>query len=221
MNLTGEAKTLITIGIVTVLILVSAVFFLSESPTTNDLTSVTSDPIDQTSLIKEDSYKISSKDAKVTIVEFLDYECEACGASHPVIKQVLEQYQGKVNFVVRNFPNHFNSILAANAVEAAGEQGKYWEMHDKLFESQSEWGEKRQLQTALFIKYATELGLDTIKFKDSIESGKFTEKITRDKNEGLALGVDATPTFYINGVKNVGGLSLSEWKKKIDAELSK
>lgn len=221
MNLSTEAKTLLAIGIATVLILVGAVFFLSRSSGISDPASNSSVPIDQSSLIKDDSYKISTDSAKVTIVEFLDYECEACGASHPVVKQVLDEYKGKVNFVVRNFPNHFNSILAANAVEAAGEQGKYWEMHDKVFENQQEWAEKKTPQTDFFIKYATDLGLDVAKFKDAIESGKFTDKITRDKNEALTLGVDATPTFYVNGVKTVGGLSYAEWKKKIDTELSK
>ncbi len=137
------------------------------------------------------------------------------------MKRVLDEYKGEVNFVVRNFPNHFNSILAAQSAEAAGEQGKFWEMYAKLFENQKEWGEQKTPQTEIFMSYAQEIGLDMAKFKEALDSKKYESKITTDKSEGLALGVDATPTFYINGIKNVGVLSYEEWKRKIEAELKK
>lgn len=221
MNLTGEAKALISIGVVTVLLLVGAVYFLSKSPGPADPNAGSTTPVEQSKLIKDDSYKISTDSAKVTIVEFLDFECEACGAAHPILKKVLEEYKGKVNFVVRNFPNHDNSVLAANAAESAGEQGKFWEMHDKLFENQKTWGEKKVPQTEEFMKYATELGLDMNKFKEVLESNKYVEKINKDKQEGMSIGVDATPTFFINGMKEVGVLPYDQWKEKIDAELNK
>lgn len=221
MNLTGEAKALIGIGVVTVLLIVGAVYFLSKSPGPNSPDAESTVPVEQSKLIKEDSYKISTDSAKVTIVEFLDYECEACGAAYPIVEKVLEEYKGKVNFVVRNFPNHTNSLSAAQAAEAAGEQGKYWEMYAKLFENQKEWAEQKTPQTEKFMSYATQIGLDMNKFKEALDSKKFESKITTDKNEALSLGVDATPTFYINGLKNVGILQYDDWKSKIDAELNK
>lgn len=220
--MSGEAKALIGIGIATLVILVGAVFLLSSSnPSTSSSDTQPGQKVDSAKLVKADSYKMGSESAKVTVVEFLDFECEACGAAHPVVKQILEEYGDKIQFVVRNFPNHKNSVLAANAAEAAGEQGKFWEMHDKLFENQREWGEKQTPQTELFLKYAQELGLDTEKIKSAMDSNKYTEKINRDKQEGISLGVNATPTFYINGVKEVGVLPYDQFKQKIDAELNK
>ena len=218
MNLTTEAKTLMAIGIATVLLLVGAVFFLNRE--SSNIDSANSAPVDQSKLIREDSWQ-TNPNGKVTIVEFLDYECEACGAAHPILKEVKEKYGDQINLVVRHFPNHFNSIAAANAVEVAGEQGKYWDMHNKVFESQTEWSEQRSSQDDKFLQYATEMGLNMDQFKQSFEAKKFTEKINRDKNEGLSIGVDATPTFFVNGAKKVGVLSLAEWTKIIDEELTK
>jgi len=220
MNLSGEAKAIIGIGLVTVIILVAGVFFVSKSDLSTNNSNETTQKVDSKLLIKDDNYKTGTTSAKVTVVEFLDFECEACGAAHPVVKQILEEYGDKIQFVVRNFPNHKNSLLAANAAEAAGEQGKFWEMHDKLFENQKDWGEKQTPQTELFLKYAKELELDTEKIKSAMESNKFTEKINKDKQEGISLGVDATPTFFINGVKEVGILSYDQFKQKIDTELN-
>lgn len=221
--MSGEAKVLLGVAILTLITVIgAALFFGGVSPsnsTTEEKITLTSEQ--QKNLVKDDSQKITAPNAKVTIVEFLDYECEACGAAHPVVKQILTNYEGKINYVVRNFPNHSNSILAANLVEAAGEQGKYWEMHNKLLESQLEWGEKQEPQTELFLKYAQELDLDEDKVREVLESNKYTDKINKDKEEGIAIGVNATPTFFINGEMQVGGLPYDEFKQKIDAELNK
>lgn len=180
-----------------------------------------SPPVADSSLVTEDSWKITSADATVTIVEFLDFECEACGAAHPVVQQILDDYKGRVNYVVRNFPNHNNSVLAATAAEAAGEQGKYWEMFNALFEKQGEWGEKREPQTEAFISYARDIGLDIDAFTAALSSGKYDDKIAKDRAEGIAVGVDATPTFFINGKKSVGVLSYGAFAAALDAELAK
>ncbi len=220
MNISGEAKALLSLGFITLVILGGAIFFLSkDSVPSSKSPQLATQKIDPKKLIREDSQKIIVPNAKVTIVEFIDYECEACKAVHPVSKQILKEYEGKVNFVVRNFPNHNNSLLAVNAVEAAGEQGKYWEYHDKLFEDQLDWGEKKEPQTELFIKYAQELDLDIEKFKAVLESGKYNEKANRDKQEGIEIGVNGTPTFYINGMFAGNVMSYEEFKGKIDAEL--
>lgn len=215
MNLSGEAKALIGLGLATLLIIVGAVFLLGKS----DTNTPQAQKIDQKQLIKEDSRKITSPGAKVTVVEFLDYECEACGAAHPVVNQILKDYKGKINYVVRHFPNHKNSILAGNAVEAAGEQGKYWEYHNLLFENQKEWGEKQEPQTQLFLSYAEELGLDMTKFETVLNSGKYNTKLNRDKQEAISLGVNGTPTFFINGLFAGNVMSYEEFKSKIDAKL--
>lgn len=222
MKLTTEAKTLLGIGICTLVLLFGGVFFLSKnSPPSADPAVTDETIIEKDKLIRADSYQTASQSSKLTIVEFLDYECEACGAAHPILKKALNEYGDKVNFVVRHFPNHTNSIPAANAVEAAGEQGKYWEMHNMMFDKQTEWAEQRTPQTEKFLGYAQSLGLNIDQYKTSTGANKYSEKITRDKNEGITIGVDATPTFFINGSKKVGVIPYEEWKKIIDEELSK
>jgi protein-disulfide isomerase len=125
-----------------------------------------------------------------------------------MVKEILNTYGEDVRLVVRYFPLHNNSVLAAQATEAAGEQGKYWEMQELLFQNQSIWGEQQTPQTALFIQYATELGLDVAAFTDALNSPKYADKIQRDQQDGQALGVSGTPTFFVNGqkVQNIGSL---------------
>ena len=158
--------------------------------------------VDSQVLVREDSQKIISKtDDKLTLVEFADFECEACKAAHPLVKKILKDYDGRITYVFRNFPLHGNSVLAAKTAEAAGEQGKFWEMYDKLFENQLEWGEKSTPQTGLFSTYALELGLDMEKFKTSLNSNDYADKIQRDQKDGVTAGVKGTPTFFLNGKK--------------------
>lgn len=218
-----EAKILI--GIAVVVIAVGILLAMQEpkpDPTFDK-------PADAGQLVREDSNIKGGKDAKVTVVEFLDFECEACRASYPVVKQVLAEYGDKVKFVQRYFPlpNHKNSQSAALAAAAAGEQGKFWEMHDKLFENQSLWTYDNAQKTTelqakeMFISYAKELGLNIDQFTQSLEEKKYLNIIQRDIADANELGVNSTPTFYINGTKQAGGLSLDKFKEKIDAELKK
>ena len=167
-------------------------------------------------LVAPDSPTISAPGAKVTLVEFLDFECEACGAAFPIVKQILAEYEGRLTYVVRDFPNHNNSVLAASAAYAAAEQGKYWEMYDKLFEQQAAWGERQDSQAAAFLGFAEELGLDMAKFRSDLESGRYVDRLQRDVDAARSLGVDATPTFFINGTKFVGVPGYEEFKRLID-----
>lgn len=218
--MTQEAK--MVIGMITVcLVLFAGIIFISSKKTSEiPLTDV--QPIaDQSILVREDSKKIEAPGSKVTLVEFIDFECEACGAAYPTVKRILREYAGKITFVLRNFPLHNNSVLAAKAVEAAGEQGKFWEMHDKLFENQRAWGEKQTPQTELFRKYAQELGLDINAFNAVIQSTKYEDKIARDKNDGITADVKGTPTFYLNGKIIRGVPTYTQLKQLIDSELSK
>lgn len=209
-----ETKVLLGIVAVTLVILTGAIFFLSNSDSKSSINSSSS--ADPKLLVKEDSNKITADSAKVTIVEFGDYQCPACNAAHPIVKQILKDYQGKVNFVFRHFPlpQHQNAIIAAQAAEAAGEQDKYWEMHNKLYEDQNSWAESNN-PLEIFVKYAQDLNLNVDQFKASISSNKHQQKILNDKNDGTSLGINSTPTFYINGIKT-DGFGYNEFKESIE-----
>lgn len=169
-------------------------------------------------LIRTDSPTLGSENAAVTLVEFLDPECESCRAFYPDVKRILKEYEGRIRFVVRYMTFHSNSVLAAQATEAAGTQGKYWEMQEMLFAKQSEWGHNSEPQRALMIKYAQELGLDVEKFSASLTNLFVLQKIERDKQDGIALGVTGTPTFFVNG-KKLQSLSYDELRAQIDTQL--
>jgi protein-disulfide isomerase len=164
-------------------------------------------PIASGELIRPDSPSLGPADAKVTLVEFYDPECEACAAFHPVIKRILTEYEGKIRLVARYLPLHPNSVTAANFTEAAGEQGKYWEAQELLFKKQPEWATKHGAPpdpsappiNQLFEKYAKELGLDLKKASTAINERRFDAKIERDKSDGQGLGAKKTPTIFVNG----------------------
>jgi protein-disulfide isomerase len=179
-------------------------------------------------LVRDDSAAIGPADAKVTIVEFYDPECESCSAFSPTVKKIMKDYDGKVRLVVRYMPLHPNSLLAANFTEAAGEQGKYWQAHDLLFAKQPEWGERHGAPSsapkpdvrALFEKYAMELGLDIEKYNAAMKDNRFAAKLDRDKRDGQTLGVRQTPTFFVNG-RQLATLSGPALTSLIDEELKK
>lgn len=174
--------------------------------------------VDESLLIREDSPTLGAENAPVTIVEFLDPECESCRAAFPAVKQLLEDYGEDIRLVVRYFPLHNNSVLAAAATEAAGEQGMYWEMQEELFVHQPEWGEQQTPQTELFISYAEEIGLDIEQFTDALNDEDILARIERDHADAQALGLTGTPTFFING-QLVEPLSLDRIVELIEAEL--
>jgi protein-disulfide isomerase len=210
--LSREARLLLLIGI-PVLLVAGVLFAVARAGDTN-----TADPTaaQQGLLVREDSPILGAPGAPVTIVEFLDPECESCRAVHPIMKRLLQEYDGQVRLVVRYLPLHKNSVLAAQATEAAGEQGKYWEMQDLLFANQPQWGEKGTPQSALFTEYARTLGLDVAQFTATVESGKYAAKVERDRQDALALGATGTPTIFING-RQVRELSYAGLKAAIDA----
>lgn len=175
--------------------------------------------VDPSILIRSDSPIAGPADAPVTIVEFLDPECESCRAMAPVVKDVLQQYPNQVRLVVRYFPLHQNSVLAAAVTEAAGQQGKYWEMQELLFTRQPEWGEQREPQMALFTNYALTLGLDIERWTADSANADIQAKIERDRVDGVALGVQGTPTFFING-RQLRMLSADALHAAIQAELN-
>ncbi|MDI6768112.1 MAG: DsbA family protein [Anaerolineales bacterium] len=150
---------------------------------------------------------IGPDNAEVTIVEFSDFECPYCADAVPVIKEILEKYPSQVRFVYRHFPLtdiHSNAFRAAEAAEGAGEQGKFWEMHDKLFAN----------QTALDIEnlrqYAAEINLDLALFAVCLESGRARAAIELDLADGEKYGVNSTPTFFVNNMMVIGDSELDD-----------
>ncbi|MGI6877349.1 DsbA family protein [Microbacterium sp. gxy059] len=138
-----------------------------------------------------------------TLVEFLDFECEVCGAFHPYIEEIRAQYDGRINYVVRYFPipGHANSMNAAIAVEAAAQQGRFEEMHDLMFETQGEWGEGRASEAERFRGYAEELGLEMSAYDDAVADPQTQARVEEDFAEGREMGVTGTPTFFLDGEK--------------------
>lgn len=220
MILSQENKILIGIGLATVMLLIGGVFFISKTQPATEVQS--GKPADSTLLVRENSHKITTDSAKATLVEFSDFQCPSCGAAYPILKRITQEYAGKVNFVYRQFPLtiHINGFNAALAAEAADQQGKFWEMHDRLFEKQSEWSESDKWLD-IFTGYAKDLGLNTEKFNQDISSQQLGERIKADQDDGNKLGVNATPTLYLNGEQIVGVPSYDVLKSKIDTLLAK
>lgn len=153
-------------------------------------------------LVRDDSRRLNTApDSDVTLVEFLDFECEACRAAFPMVEQLRTEYGDRVNFVVRYFPipSHFNAERAARAVEAAAQQGKFEPMYKKMYETQSQWGEQRTPADATFRGFAAELGLDMAAFDAAYDDPATLDRVNVDVADGKALGVQGTPTFFLDG----------------------
>jgi protein-disulfide isomerase len=133
--------------------------------------------------------------AKVTIVEFSDFECPHCGAAHPMLTGVLQEFEGKVNLVFKNYPleGHKNAMPAALAAVAANKQGKFWELADKLFENQ------RELNPENIRKLAEEVGLDMARFDADVASEQVRARVAQDKQEGARVKIQGTPTLFVDG----------------------
>lgn len=219
------------IGIVATIILIAGGVFLM---TRNNTTSQTSENVVSSEIlvpansnvtggIFDEEYLPATFSAKVTLVEFGDYECPACIDYHPMVKQLLSDFSGKFNYVFRNYPldYHKNALAASYAVESAGLQGKYWQMHDRVYESTTQWVSSTDAKS-IFITFAEELGLDVEKFKTDIDSSTVKDKVQGDTNDGNLIKLNATPTFYLNGAKieRLSG-SYEDLRNLINTELGK
>lgn len=222
-----EAKILALIGVVTVVIVGVALFLLMKSNPSSSVPDVVTD----TKLLENTKrYEIATPSASVTVVEFGDYQCPACGAAYPETKQMLQDYSGKINFLFRNFPlpQHPYAQLGAEAAEAAGNQGKFWQMHDMLYENQTTWGNlepgkaiPQDQVVSTFLGYAQSLGLDVNKFKTDLQNNQYQDLINKDIADGNSLGINSTPTFFVNGQRVVGAPSYDELKSIINSKLPK
>jgi protein-disulfide isomerase len=173
---------------------------------------------DMVALSDDDAVK-GDPDAPVTIVEWSDFECPFCGRFYEnTLPQIEEQYinTGKAKLVYRDYPLSFhrNAQKSAEATECAGEQGKFWEMHDKLFESGVTGG------VDAFKQYAVELGLDTASFNSCLDSGQMAAEVQKDMAEGQANGIRGTPGFIINGKVISGAQPFAAFQQVIEAELA-
>ena len=219
-----EIKVLGAIAIVVVIAaLVGANYYRSSIQSERQPASAADNP-----LVRPNSPTLGAADAPVTLVEFYDPECESCRAFNPTVKKILKEYDGKVRLVVRYLTFHPNSALAATYTEAAGEQGKYWQMQELLFQRQTEWGERhgqpaaaqQQNVPALFEKYAMELGLDIETINAAVKENRYAAKFERDKKDGQSLGARQTPTIFVNGRK-LARLNEADLKSLISEELKK
>jgi protein-disulfide isomerase len=150
-------------------------------------------------LVRLHSPTIGPADAAVTVVEFLDPECEACGAMHPIVKQLLEEFDGRIRLVVRYMPLHQNSAYAASLLEGARDQGKYWELMDVFLTRQPQWASHDAPRPELLLSYVKEMGLNVDAVTAVAKSSGTERRIQMDLADGTAVGVTGTPTFFVNG----------------------
>jgi len=157
-----------------------------------------------------------AREAPVAIVEFTDFQCPFCGRAVPTLQELFRQYPNGVRWAVKNFPLDFHpdSLLAHKAALAAGEQGRFWEMHDLIFANQG------AIKRDDLIQKASQIGLDIKRFMADLDSNKFQAALEADKAEAVRLGVTGTPTFFVNGKRIVGAWPLADYKRLVEAELN-
>jgi len=156
-----------------------------------------------------------SADAPVTIVEFSDFQCPFCGRAAGTMEQLMSEYPGKIKFVHMNFPLsfHANAQKAAEAFECAADQGKAYEMYDKMFANQN------ALSVSDLKRYAQEIGLDTARFDSCLDNGEKAQAVNAQLDLGTRYGVEGTPTFFINGEKVVGAQPIDVFRQAINEAL--
>lgn len=162
------------------------------------------------------AYTMGAEDAEITIVEFSDFQCPFCKRVVPTMKQLLKEYEGKVKVAFRHHPLSFhkNAMSASKASLAAGEQGKFWEMHDALFENQ------RDLSDTNILKIAKDLGLNVSQFEKDWKSTKYDKQIEEDMKFARSNGATGTPAFFVNGVYVKGAKPVTYFKQLIDKLLA-
>lgn len=216
--MSSDIKVIIGVIVLTGLILLGGIYIFSSKKES----SPQQQKIDTSVLIRGDSPKTSTSSATVTVVEFADFQCPACGAYHPLLKRLESEFAKDLTVVFRHFPlqQHQNARLAAYAVQASFIQGKFWEMHDKMFENQNDWSSSNTAKD-MFIQYAESLRLDGEKFKKDIDSSAVKDSIDRDVADGMTLGINSTPTFYINGEKIDNPRSYEDFQTLVKAAILK
>lgn len=213
----NETKVIIGVMVTTIAILIGGIFFLN-SPQSNSVQSSTlsDQPV---SIDYTKGQKYGPDDAQVKLVEFGDFQCPACAAAEPTIKNILAANYPNFQFIFRNYPlpQHKNAQAAANLAAYAATQNKFWEIAPRLFETQSQWqnlGDPNEY----FMNLATEVQLDPNAAKEAVQKQLYRDLIQADLNEGTSIGVNSTPTFYLNG-KKVNVRNFDEIKGLVEKEL--
>ncbi len=172
--------------------------------------------------IKANDWASGNPEAKATLVEYLDFECEACGAYYPLVTQLKKEYQDSLRLVIRYFPlpGHKNSRTAAYAVEAAGKQGKFWEMYNILFTKQQEWSEQQVANQNQFEKYALEAGINIEQWRNDVKSEEVMKRVDDSYNEAVSLNLQGTPSFFLNGKRIDNPQGYEDFKRLIDEAIS-
>lgn len=218
-----KQKLILPASILIAAVLVSGALLFSKK----DSGGVPNTPPEVVEVSADNDPMLGDKDAKVMIIEFSDFQCPFCRKFwREALASIRKEYvdTGKAKLVYRDFPlsGHPAAHISAQASECAHEQGKYWEMHDKMFSEQDKQGEgtvtygENELK-----KWAKEIGLNTNQFNQCLSSGKYKAEVDKDFQDGNAAGVTGTPTVYVNGKKIVGAQEFSVFKQAIEAELTK
>ncbi|MGA5215273.1 DsbA family protein [Streptomyces cinereoruber] len=222
--MTKLKKNLLAAAVLVAALAVAFGSFMLFSPQDTNSASVNAEPAADARPVRDTSHRLTSPQrSELTVVEFLDFECEGCGAAYPTVEKLRAEYKDRVTFVARYFPmpGHRNSTTAALAVEAAAQQGKFEPMYSKLFATQKEWGEAKESKADLFRTYATGLGLDLAKYDAAVKAPTTLERVQADQKDGLGLGVQGTPTFFVDGVKIQTPGSYEAFKALIDSRLAR
>lgn len=205
--------------VVAVLVLLGGIFWATSSHNKTDGTA---------SNVKATQNVQGTSPLGVTFVEYGDFECPFCGQYYPIVKQVAEEYKDRVVFQFRNFPLqgiHKNAFAGARAAEAAAQQGKFWQMHDQLYENQDPSGASGWVASdnpiTYFDQFAKTIGLNVSQFDKDYQSDKVNALVNADIAEGNKLKVNATPTFFLDGERIQPGYSAADFEKYINAELAK
>lgn len=210
MKITSETKLFLGIILATVILIGAAVALYSKPQAPPP-------QLSRDELIGERSYSRGNSSASAYLVEFSDFQCPACKAFQPVVDELVEKNKDKLLFVYRHFPldQHTFAIPAAVAAEAAGAQGKFWEMYALLFANQEKFSD------SIWKVLAGELSLDERQFNQSLDSKNLKEKILKDRDYGIAIGVNSTPTFFLNGRKLTNFSTFDEFRNMVENEIIK
>ncbi|MFC9796922.1 DsbA family protein [Streptomyces sp. NPDC057695] len=220
--MTTLKKNLLAAAVLVAALAVAFGSFLLFAP--RDSAPVAAEPAADARPVRDDSHRLTTpRNSELTVVEFLDFECEGCGAVHPTVERLRAEYKDRVTFVARYFPmpGHHNSTTAALAVEAAAGQGAFEAMYGKLFATQKEWGEAKESKAGLFRGYAAGLGLDMARYDAAVKAPATLERVKADQRDGLALGVRGTPTFFVDGVRIQTPGGYEEFRALIESRLSR
>lgn len=212
--------------IVTFVVMAVGISLATDDPSSKAAPEASSTPQTTTSdarVLRPSSHRLGrAAGTGVTFTEFLDFECESCRAAFPLVEDLRKEYAGRVTFSIRYFPipSHRNAMNAALAVEAASRQGALEPMYRRMYQTQTEWGEQQSSRAKLFRSFADDLGLDLNAYDKAIADPAIKRRVEFDRDEGTALGVQGTPTFFLDDAQ-IQPTSADDLRAQIDAALAK